>query len=82
MSSRICNNGNLPLYGRKVKASVFSMPPWVYTNEKKELTGGVVVEIFKVLAEFLEFDYEITLRSNWFHFFANGTIGESLGDVS
>ncbi len=81
-SNRICNDGNLPLYGRNVRASVFAMTPWVYTDENKELKGGIIVEIFKVIAEYLEFDYEIVLRSNWFRFFENGTVGESLGDVS
>ncbi len=80
--SRICNSGNLPLHGRTVRASVFGLSPWVYTDENRELTGGVVVDMFKVIAEHLEFDFEIVLRSNWFKVFANGTIGESLGDVS
>ncbi len=50
-------------------------------DSNQEINGGINVEMFKIMAERLQFDAEITLSSHWYKFDPNGTIGASMGDV-
>ncbi len=68
--------------GKTLKASAYSNRPYININEQNgELEGGLFIDMFKVLAEYLHFDYKLVKSYNWFEFHANGTIGASLGDV-
>ncbi len=76
----MCSNGNHPLHGKTLKASVFAAEPLLFLD-KDAIKGGVLIEMFKALGQYLEFNHEILLRRNWFIFYPNRTVGDSLGDV-
>ncbi len=76
---RLCNRGQLPLHGKFIRASVYGYSPYLDLNTVTN--EGVLIDYFDILSEFLQFDYEIVMSHSWFDFFANGSIGGSLGDV-
>ncbi len=78
----MCNAGQQPFYGNTVRANVRSTNPFIYQDEKERIEGGVVVDMFKVLADYLHFNYEILPSATWFVFYPNRTIGGALAGVS
>ncbi len=82
MFFRTCNGGQPPLHGKFIRASAYSMSPYININtETQELEGGLVLDMFDILAKSLHFDYELIMSYYYNAFYPNGTIGGSLGDV-
>ncbi len=71
------------MFGKTVRASIFGFSPFALVDSQMNVTGGIAMELFKVVADYLNFNYEATFaQGRWYNFFPNGTIGGSMGEVS
>ncbi len=52
----------------------------IYQDGQKRIVGGIV-DMFKILAKYLNFKDELLPSNTWAAFYPNRTIGGSLGDV-
>ncbi len=69
------------MHGQQLKVSLYATKPFLFHPEKGGQTYGVLMSMLTTMAEELGFTFQGSWTENWALFFANGTIGGSLGEV-
>ena len=64
--------------GKEFPVLIMGAYPFMITNDKKELTGGADIEIFKILAEKFGFKAEVTKAFGWVN---KGGMVEKVKDI-
>ncbi len=69
------------MHGKTFTVSTYSIPPFMYIDDNDVVHDGIAIRYVNTLAEHYKFNYISTFPGLYFQFYANGTVGGSMGEV-
>ncbi len=79
--NRLCNQGQHPLKDKSLVVSSYALPPYLHMSADLKIEGGVTYDMVNMIANQYGFSISFLPYSNWFIFYANGTIDGSIAPV-